>query len=359
MAAAPPLASAMPSAPCAPRAAAASSAGAAQRRRAQRQRADARHVGWLTSLLQASSSHHSGAQVAAPLQILASRLLALETDVAALQGAAMHADAEVTPDVRACAHADPGPAQGAPVGLVASRIAVFDQHKHSAADATLGHAGAQPGAAPAHAAVVSAADDHVPADGGGALARGAEPWLHGIPDHDLLSAAAADGESHDDLEPWLHAWEGGADDRPDPVPEGPVSGSWVLAALCHAADHAHESASHALDAAAPPMDISPEVDLSQASAEAPGMDLEPWLHDTWEVRADPGEAGLEDLVSGAALCQAAESSEDDAVPPALVQGSPDALRQRQSLAFPALSAFQERLRSSAAEARPRAQEHLL
>ena len=99
--------------------------------------------------------------------------------------------------------------------------------------------------------------------------------------------------------------------------------------------------------------------LSQASAEAPGMDLEPWLHDTWEVRADPGEAGLEDLVSGAALCQAADSSEDDAVPPALVQGSPDALRQRQSLAFPALSAFQERLRSSAAEARPRAQEHLL
>ena len=81
-------------------------------------------------------------------------------------------------------------------------------------------------------------------------------------------------------------------------------GSWVLAALCHAADHAHESASNALDA------------LSQASAEAP-MDLEPWLH-AW---ADPGEV--------AGPCQAADSS--DVAPPALVQGSPDARRQRQFL----------------------------
>ena len=56
--------------------------GAAWRRRHQRERATARHVGWLTSILQASCSHHtsaaSGKSLMGTLASMEQRLLHME-----------------------------------------------------------------------------------------------------------------------------------------------------------------------------------------------------------------------------------------------------------------------------------------
>ena len=65
-----PMAAARPVAPS-------QATGAAQRRRAQQKRSAARHVAWMTSLLQAEASHHSGNQ-------LASAIASLQADVARL-----------------------------------------------------------------------------------------------------------------------------------------------------------------------------------------------------------------------------------------------------------------------------------
>ena len=57
--------------------------GAARKRRQQRQRADARHVSWLTSLCQVSCSHHSGAKAATLMSVVDS----LRREVASLRDA--------------------------------------------------------------------------------------------------------------------------------------------------------------------------------------------------------------------------------------------------------------------------------
>ena len=65
--------------------------GAARRRRQQRQRADARHVQWLVSLLQAAGAHHTGAsavpgaEVVAQIASLQHRLGELQEEVTMLK----------------------------------------------------------------------------------------------------------------------------------------------------------------------------------------------------------------------------------------------------------------------------------